>query len=326
MTLLLIDGFEDLTSWTPSGVGIATGRNGNCLQATGGSSVTFSIPSSLQTNSLTVGVAFRTTQTQNVSVALLDFRSDSAATTHLSLQTTPQSGILTLSTGGTTRYTSVGGTIALNQWYYLELQAVLSDTGSVTLRMNGTTLYTSGSVDTKNAGTKIVFDSIVMSGSGGTTNYWDDFYATNSIDTFWGDITVETLYPDGMDTTAWTGSDGDAVNNHLLVDEPGTPVDTDYVQSSTVAAREVYTVQNLSRTSGSVLGTMVQCRANKSDSGARGLKVVAKESGGTIRSTADNALTTTFTDYPFAMEKKNDGTAWTITDINALGIGVEVGS
>jgi hypothetical protein len=47
---------------------------------------------------------------------------------------------------------------------------------------------------------------------------------------------------------------------------------------------------------------------------------------GITRSSADNALTTTFTDYPLPLEKKNDGTAWTIADINALGIGVEVGS
>jgi hypothetical protein len=343
MSLLLIDGFEDLTSWVLTGgvTSASGGRNGNMLQSsTNNNYVKRKVAASEEHATWCCGMAIKIISGPDTGDAsILIFSSDDGAVNHASLVLNT-SRILKFVRGSASSGTSLASystPLVIGQWYYLEMKVFMHDTtGTYEVKVNNTTQMVGTGADTKNAGTKTVFDTLkigsidVTSGSFLSAGF-DDLYLLSGAGTapqndFLGDLAVETLYPDGMDVTTWTGSDGNAVDNYLLIDEAGTPVDTDYVQSSTVGAREMYTVQPLVRTTGTVPGVMVQCRANKSDSGPRGLKVVAKESGGTIRSSADNALTTTFTDYPLPLEKKNDNSAWTVADVNALNIGVEVGS
>lgn len=336
MSLILFEGFEDLGAWNIVGSStVAAGRNGNAASfPTGtGSNVFRQCLASEEHATFVAGCAFKytTMPSTTFSSVLLGFYSDGGTTAHTWLTVEPD-GTMKVSRSGTNLLSSAVGIIAINTWYYVEFKATLGDSAAAfSVRLNGTVVIT-GSGDTKNAGTKTVYDTLRTGGI--TTNpgallvddlYWLNGAGSTSND-FLGDLAVETLYPNGMDTTAWTGSDADAVDNHLLVDEAGTPSMTDYVQSSTVSARELYTLGNLARTSGTVHGVTVASYANKSDSGLRGLKLAIKESGGAQRQSADNALTTTPTTYVTSWDRKNDTTAWSVSDINGLAAGVEVGS
>ena len=79
--------------------------------------------------------------------------------------------------GGTVLGTTATGLIAINTWYYIELQVVLSDTvGVVNLTIDGTSRLALTSQDTKNAGTKTVFDTMSLVGITGVTAKFDDLY------------------------------------------------------------------------------------------------------------------------------------------------------
>src|ERR1700741_1139332 len=213
----------------------------------------------------------------------------------------------------------------VNQWYYVEAQVVLHDTaGSVIVKINGTTVLNLTGVDTKNGGTKTVIDSVSIANPGVNNGMqYDDIYITNGAGSvnndFLGDIAVETLYPSGDGSSSqWVGSDGNSINNSLLIDEAAVPDTTDYVQSATAGNRDLYAVVNLTRTSGTIYGLMVSSYAQKSDGGDVSLKNVVK-SGVTALASAAKALVTTYLPVSSILETNPDTTtAWTVSDVNGM--------
>ena len=87
------------------------------------------------------------------------------------------------------------GIIVVNTWYYIEVRATLGDSpnGAVIVRVNGTEVLNTTSLDTKGGGTKTVYDQIRLvrpSGSGTINSDYDDLYLrTGSAETFRGDVT-----------------------------------------------------------------------------------------------------------------------------------------
>ena len=138
--------------------------------------------------------------------------------------------------------------------------------------------------------------------------------------------TVEHLRPAADEATQWLGSDGDSSNNFQLVDEAGTYSGTDYVASSTVGQRDLYVPGVSARPITSpVFGVVVAAVAQKTDAGVRTVKLDVKEgSGGTVRQSAELGLPTTFGELRAVFERKGDGSQFTMADVNALRMGVEV--
>ena len=99
---------------------------------------------------------------------------------------------------------------------------------------------------------------------------------TGTGDSFLGDITVETLYPNGDGAAnQWLGSDGNSTSNYLLVNETGAPVTTSYTGDSVSGHRDLYTLTDLVATTGTVVGVCHQAYAAASDAvTSRQMKVV----------------------------------------------------
>lgn len=356
MSLIFFDGFEDnmaLTKWDGgANYGYTTGRNGQAIyvidQVAG--FIKKLLSASEEHATMVFGKSHRIHTGTNNNEGWLGGRStdawhgaictlfsDAGATAHVTVNLVNGTTIEVRRglTNGTLLGSYTPAVIDYTAWYYFEVKATLHDTtGSVEVKMNGTTVINLTNVDTKNGGTKTVFDAMSMGGSwvnNGRYMASDDLYLCNGAgsvnNNFLGDCAVETLYPSGDGSSSvLVGSDGNSVNNSLLVDEPGTVVLTDYVQGASVADKDLYALANLVRTTGTVYGVQALAHAVNSDSGPRSAGVILK-SGATTTPAVGQALSTT----PSAIRRvwelnPNGSVAWDVAAVNALEAGFEVAS
>lgn len=353
MSLIFMDGFEDnmaLQKWDGGGnYGYAAGRNGQGLYLVDSNvgQIKKQVVAADEHATFIFGKAYRNRSGANTSEAwiqsggqygaVVTFLSDNLTTAHISvcLEGGNTINVRRGLVNGTLLGSYVVASVDWTAWYYFEVKCTLSDTvGVVEVKLNGQTVINLTGQDTKNGGTKTVFDGFAMGGNhvaNGVHNMSDDLWLCNGAGSanndFLGDCAIETLYPNGDGSLSMlVGSDGNSVNNSLLVDEPNTVILTDYVQGASVADKDLYALANLARTSGTVYGVQALAHAVNTDSGARSAGVILK-SGGTTTTVVGQALSTT----PAAIRRiweqdPNTSAPWTVSGVNALEAGFEVAS
>lgn len=224
-------------------------------------------------------------------------------------------------------------------YHYFEFQSTIHDTlGSYELRMDGMTILSASSVDTRNGGSgyadRIHFSGGINSGDGAVFAYaCDDIYMLDSVDsgvggmpnnTFLGDVKVSALFPNGNgNSSLMLGSDGNSVNNYLLVDETSPNGDTDYVESATVSNKDTYAYTDLTTTTGSIYGVQILPYVRKTDAGTRKIASIARLSATEVDS-ADRTLNSGYAYFPDVRETKPGGGQWAIADVNSAEFGVKV--
>lgn len=309
-----------------STAGFRTSNHNNALTKTIDAQATWIVGFAMRINALP-------SSTQGALMTLMD-----GAIVHVTLQINP-SGLLEVRRGtnaGTLLAT--GSTVlATNTFYYIEMKITISDAaGAVVIHINSvaeTLTFVSGTAttqDTRNAGNAsaniIAFPNGASSLS--TNVDYDDLYVCDSTggtnNDFLGDVRVEALFPNGDgNSSQLVGSDGNSVNNSLLVDETAPNSDTDYVESSTVSDKDTYAYSNMTPTAGTVAGVQVLPFAKKTDAGARSIVSVARLSATEVDSAA-KTLNTTYGYLPDVRETKPGGGAWAVSDVNSAEFGVKV--
>ena len=187
---VLTEAFDTLNAWTLTGTAaLGAGRTGSGLAVTGS---TASAAYSLGVNEsaeVTIGFAWQAVASNAAQREIMQLWSDSNATRHLRVvYTGTAAGRLEVFRDASSLGQSASSLIAPDTWYYIEVRAVLHDsTGSVTVRLNGVDVITLSNVDTRNAGTKTVFDTVRLSTAvAGVTSLWDDLYVSVGGVTFKG--------------------------------------------------------------------------------------------------------------------------------------------
>lgn len=335
MSLLFLESYDDghvFSKWTshsttPNSSYARTGINGGVMD--GGSHYGTKVVSASDEHATFIaGAAVKLPNFIGYSFLMLC--SDSGATVHVSLNAT-SGGVLQARRGeeGTLLGSSASGKVQTGVWHYIELKATLHDTtGTVDVQVDGTNVISLTSQDTKNGGTKSVFDSFKIHGESGQ-HYFDDIYLCNGAGTknndFLGDTKVYALAPSGNGNySQLVGSDSDSTDNYLLVDEAPTPSGTDYVGSATVGNKDTYTYADLTPTSGTIHGVYLHNYAQKTDTGAKSMRRVVR-SGGTDSAGSDLTLPTSWAWFGELMEQNPVGPAdWTVASVNAAEFGVEV--
>jgi hypothetical protein len=344
MTLLFIDGFDHYTNIlqkydTNPGSGgtlnsayARTGTGGFQSTSSGGVCQKY-LSSSTEHATLIAGIALRRTATLNGSGRLLQFLSDTGSTIHATLNA-DSTGKLRVTRGdynATLLGSEAGNTLSvINVWHYVEVKILLSDTvGTVEVRVDGNTtpVINLTGQDTKNAGTKTVFDSIGIGseGSFGNVNS-DDFYVCNGAGSvnndFLGDIKIDTLLPNNNGfSSALVGSDGNSTDNYLLVDEV-PPNTTDYVSSATIDQKDTYAFSNTT-VAGTVMGVQINSFAQKNDAGTRQMAHVTRRS--IDYDSADMTVGQGFGYYRTLQETDpNTSAAWTTSGVDGAEFGVKV--
>lgn len=258
----------------------------------------------------------------------LIFAGDNNGTAHITIQPSA-TGQLIAMRGATELGRSDPNTVIQDTWAYVEVKVILSDTvGAVVIKVNGATVLNLTNVDTKNAGTAATLDTVRWGATSATPNiYIDDIYIANGAgavnNDFVGECRVRALYPTGNgNSSQFTGSDGNSVDNYLLVDDP-QPVTADFVGSATVDQKDTYVFEDLPDLSGVVAGVQILAYAAKTDAGARGLALVTR-SGGTDYDSADAALGTSPV-FVRQIRETNPatGVAWLRTEVNGAEFGVK---
>lgn len=346
MALIFCEGFDDgltfLGKWTSfnntSAVVSSTyGRNGSGLRLiTAGTFLQKQLSAADEHATMTVGFAWRRVGTAAAGTEpIIGFYSDNGATQHMTVRLTADGNNNLVIYRGSSLVATDTMTIVANQWYYIEFKTVLADapSGSYELRVNGNMRLQAGGVDTKNAGTKTVIDSLYLSRGtfqNGQESNFDDLYLCNAAGanntTFLGDTAIETILPNANgNSSQFVGNDIDQVDNYLLVDET-TPSTSDFVTGTNLGDKDTYSFANMTRTSGTVAGVMLSSYANKSDSSPRSFQNVVR-SGGTENTGASIPLTTTWTPHSSIFElDPNGGGNWTIGSVNSAEFGVEMDS
>ena len=259
---------------------------------------------------------------------ILKTYTDNGTTTQIYV-TLNNGGKLSLVKGnGTVLATSAAGVYPSGTWQYIELCAAINGTtGYCELRVNGGSVA-SFTGNTRNGGTSLNIDrfDILRTSGGSETDYWDDLYVCDNTgttnNTFLGDIQVQTLMPNGPGASTQFTPTGAATNWQAVADVPYSTAT--YNSASTVGNRDLYTLSDLSASTGTVKGIQTNMIVNKTGAGTANLKA-AIQSGGTVYYDPTIALSTTTT-WTAAVREVDPATsaAWTVNGVNNLQAGTEV--
>jgi hypothetical protein len=354
MSLVVMDGFEVLPNLRNS-----VQNNATILAITGRDGVGKAFASSTNTNAYAtmavpsaatfiMGIGCKVTQTVIGSTSVsntITLYGDSGATAHLSLNF-DASGHLVLRRGpetfaiiATSTQTlpslPAGNTSAVGYWFYLEVKATIADAGGTCIaRINGVE-WINFTGDTRNAGTATTVSMIRFPASAAWAS--DDLWVLDGVDgttlappqkaafnDFIGEKVIRASRPSGNGASSqWLGSDGNSVDNYLLMrEDPWNQ--TDYVTNSTATQRDTYDYANVIGLS-TVDAVQVVGYASKSDAGVRGIKFVTRSSIGATAIGPDNPLSTTWTVYQDVIRTQDENnTPWTLTKVNAHEYGIEL--
>lgn len=227
------------------------------------------------------------------------------------------------------------GTVSMsvNTTYYLEWLLTVSNTAGVSrVRIDGIEVLTLTGIDTQVTG-QAQANAVRLGNLFVAQVLWDltidDVYicdgAGSTHNTFLGDCRVDLLLPTGEGSySAWTPSTGGA--HYEMVNETPPNDDTDYLSTSTVAARDMHTFSDLGTMPSPLLYGVQHCvTARKDNAGTRQMKSLVKSGDTTAVGDTTHTLATTYVDYTqMYPTDPATGAAWTIAAVNGVEAGMEM--
>jgi hypothetical protein len=237
--------------------------------------------------------------------------------------------------GGVTVATSTE-VASISTWYCMEVYYKIDAVAGVfTLRIDGNQVCTF-SGDTLVA-SDTDFDNVWWrNGTTGTLgfDYIDDIAFNDTaggVDDSWiGGGRIIKVTPDGNGAASeWTGNDGNAVDNYLLVDEYPLDSDTTYVyeDASETGDLDQYTLSDYDGTDRTITRIYAECRARKTAVEAATLKI-GFDTGTSVNTDDVGVLYETYSIRLVGAEyalNPDDAAAWEEADIDALEFVAEVG-
>ena len=238
---------------------------------------------------------------------------------------------------GTTSLATSTASIPLDQWTWVAFKVTIHDTtGAYEVRLNNTNVLSASSVDTKNTANTTADTLYVQGRAGGfggpTVNggnarvlYADLVVMQGANADFISDAKVNYYPPNGNGNySQMTGSDGNSVDNYLLVDEATPNADTDYNESSTVGNKDSYAATNISDTPSTIYAVSPIVTMKKDDAGSRSAATLLR-SGTTDQDGATHTLGVSYAMYQDIYEvDPNTSAAWTLANANASEPGFKV--
>lgn len=253
------------------------------------------------------------------------------STTHCSIGIT-SGGVLTAYRGTSAGVAlGTGATLVSGTVYHLTVDVTVHDsTGAVTVYVDGVSSIALTSQDTRDAGTPTV-NAIQLEGNAGGVTFadWliiDPSDAAGRTTKIGSGARVDCRLPIANGAKADCTAVG-ASSNYSAVDEDGHDGDTTYVQSQVAAARDLYSVTQMTHNPATVYATQINLVAKKADSASRSIKPVWRNESGATTPGATTALTTSYASIVGLSEDSgtyDDGGAWTQQAINGRQFGFEI--
>lgn len=211
------------------------------------------------------------------------------------------------------------GTIAVSTstWFHLQCHLVISDTGSIDTRVDGTDdiAYTG---DTK-PGTSATVSYLGSHLHTAGTLYLDDV----SIGTAgWpGDIRYDVQTPNADTATEdWTPSTG--VDSYAMIDEIPPDDDTTYIGSATTDQQTIIGLSAWDGTGKAPQFCTIWCDGRKTEAAAHQIKLIDSDGAVTNIGAAQDVLTS-YAYIAKLLTTAPDGTGWSVGNVNTLQAGVK---
>jgi len=220
------------------------------------------------------------------------------------------------------------GAITAGDWQYVEWKIKIDDVlGSWEVRVDEVTVM-SGNADTDAIG-GVTRPSQLRFGHINAQNvYYDDLYILDTLGTinkdFLGDIRVQRLRPNGATATTNFSTLVGAATNWEAINELGEDDDTSYIESNTVANRDLYEYEDLPSAPDTIYGVIAKPVLRKSDAGSRTYKLICSsgisedETGTLYPGSTFVRQAQIFETDPFT------GVFWTEAGVNNAKFGVEI--
>jgi len=327
MTLLTTEGFETRAAkdgWAYNTLAYVAGRYGGSAFSTG--NCTYALPT--PTDVVVIGFALLIPPAPTLR-SVVEFY-DAATANYQCRVLLRADRYVDLQRGATTVGSSSAPVGAGGDWIWVEVKTRVNDvTGFMEVRVNGAVVasFVGDTVNSTVAGANVGITSLLLNGV--NSSAIDDVYVSDTagaapFNDYLNDVQVETLVPNGNGASSqFVGSDGNSVDNYLLVDELPA-VDSDRVESSTVGQRDVYTFTDPAAGVGEVLAVMPCVAVSKTVAGPANIKIVDRLAGGVERvSAAKPVLNLGWrTAGPYVADAS--GAAWTPATVASSQFGVEV--
>ena len=234
-------------------------------------------------------------------------------------------------------YTATTVPVSGSAWFYLEAQIVISATvGSLTVRVNGTTVVTETNINTAKGGVTTANCLIIGAPGFSQGTVWtvngliDDLYlfdgAGSANTTFPSAIpTVQCLWPNAPGTNAqWTGLPYASGNNFANVNDETPDGDFTVNQSGTVGNLDTFKHDELRPPSGTVFA-LQHCITARTSTATSHSVAAAEYTGGTAYVDTGQALPTGYTCATFPHDTDPaTGSAYTVAGVNAAEFGYEL--
>lgn len=239
--------------------------------------------------------------------AWFTFKSDGTITAQIG----PDSG--TTDPGDSVEY------VPPSTWVWVEIYGENSNGGAYELRVNGATALQGTWNPTGRPWNHVYF------GEGNQATMLDDImiYGDATGTPWWGPSKVRLINPTGTATGEWLGSDGNSVDNHLLVDD-GDKDSVDYVSSVSGSNQtDEYTFTSVSGGQ-TVHGVATWIAAEQDVAGASGLSTYVK-SGATEGNASNISAGVGSPSWVKTTVVENDpatGISWTPSGADAVRLGV----
>lgn len=346
MSLAVLDGAEhkipnppffDPSSTAPTygnGSGVEVGRYGGVVyNPVNSATIRWTIPVAQRDAETWCGFAFLNHLALGGTSPLWVLFGDGATVPHLSLYLASD-GSLSLYRGtsaGTLLETSAAGLIVLTTWYYIEVYGLIDNaTGAYDVLINGASVMADSGIDTRNGGTNALVSCVGGSRiQSGANSLYDDMYAVtgDGVDAtgFQGEISIEGRVPNAAGNYTNLTPTGSATNYQNVDEIPWSA--TDYNSSPTPGTKDTYGYQNLTATTGDILGTVLHTGTRKNNAGfIKGRRVIRLSA--TDYNGADfPSFSATMTPHSELMEESPaTSAAWTISEFNGVEAGFEVRS
>lgn len=320
--------FDANTSFfNPQGV-VSTGRlgTGNAIQLGGQSGSQFLVSPLLDpvVGEAVIGFAMRPSAFQD-NTTFFQVRSGGVATLVFRVDAV---GVIEIYEANSFRVTTTA-VMTANEWNYIEVKFTLGTSGSVEIRINGTTQYVNTNINIDNGQTSWNNFVIGCMTLGGSTEY-DDIYvldttgATNN--DFLGLVNVKTLVPDASGSTnTFVASDASPAADHwMLVDELPGDDDLTYLEGSVSGERELFSYEPSSPI-GAVYAVQHLVATRVTDNTARDIRFTT-EFGATISDNGTETIASStykFSSITYDVNPDN-GSVWTEASIDATDFGITI--
>lgn len=243
-------------------------------------------------------------------------------------------GYLTFYRGlGTTVLATGSIQLQANTWYHIDVKVTIANStafGDVIIRVNEVTDIELGAGQDTSGANLSLRKIVLYNNTTGAYNYYDNFYVCNDQgsynNTFLGECVVECLRPnaDG-NSSQFDGSDGNQINNYLLVDDIYPDDTAEYVEAQNLNEKDLYGMSNLSIGAASVKGIRVVTAMQRTAPGQRFMRHVIRSQSTDYEG---DELTMPDGDWAYGSNiweiNPYTGVAWVEGDIGTLECGMKV--